>query len=985
MEKYWRSLDEVESGPVKDEIEKAEKAHSDDVLGILEGVPLKVPASRRDFLKIMSFSVASAALITACKKPIQNAIPFLNQPSDVVPGKASHYASTFYDGSEYCPVVAKVRDGRPIKLEGNELYKYTRGGTSARVQGSILSLYDNARIPGPSWKGKATTWQDADKQIIDGLKKAKNDQRDIVLLTSTIFSPSTISVIERFKAAFPNLRVVNYDVVSYSGMVDAYKETTGNKGIPYPQFDKAEVIVSFGADFLGTWFFPTEFTLAYVSKRKVAKGFYKMSRHIQYESNLSLTGSNADERIQIKPSEEAVIVANLYNLIASKIGWDQLNVEPVDASFKLEKIAGELLGACGKSIVVSGSNDINVQKIIIAINRLLDNYGNTFDMERPMLIKQGSDKDMFTLMDDMDAEKVGTIFFYHSNPCHDYYSATAFTQALGKVPLKVSFAGFPNETLTQCDFVCPDHHFLESWGDFEPRIGIYSISQPCIHHVFDTRPMQESLMVWANQPIKWDEYVKGHWEKEIFSKQKETAEFESYWIETLRQGCLEIPIKEKTEMPNIALLKDNIKINKPSQSLELQLIVSVGISTGYHSNNPWLQELPDPISRIAWDNYAYVSPKLAAEKQIKTGDVINIGSKCEIPAVVQPGQAYNVISVALNYGRTKAGKVAEDVGVDVYPYVVRKDDNIQYFQSDIGISKSGKKATLAQTQTHHTMEGRDIVRETTLAEYAVKQNAGNEAHEEFEKTHQTLYPEHKYDNFHWGLGIDLNSCIGCGACTIACQAENNVAVVGKEQVTKRRIMHWIRVDRYYKGPPEKPSVLYQPVMCQQCDNAPCENVCPVAATTHSKEGLNQMTYNRCIGTRYCLNNCPYKVRRFNWFKFTDNPKFDYNQTSKLGKLVLNPDVVVRERGVMEKCTFCVQRIQEKKLTAKLENRVLKDGEIKTACQQACPAEAITFGDLNDKHSTVFKLYADERNYHLLEELHTLPKVGYLTKVRNKEA
>jgi Fe-S-cluster-containing dehydrogenase component len=310
---------------------------------------------------------------------------------------------------------------------------------------------------------------------------------------------------------------------------------------------------------------------------------------------------------------------------------------------------------------------------------------------------------------------------------------------------------------------------------------------------------------------------------------------------------------------------------------------------------------------------------------------------------------------------------------------------LQYFQTGISISKTGKQVVLAQTQTHHTMEGREIVRETTLNEYAAKPNAGNEAHEEFEKNHQTLYPEHKYDSFHWGLGIDLNSCIGCGACTIACQAENNVAVIGREQVTKRRIMHWIRVDRYYTGPPENPSVLFQPVMCQHCDNAPCENVCPVAATNHSNEGLNQMAYNRCVGTRYCINNCPYKVRRFNWLKFTDNPKFDYNQNSQLGKMVLNPDVVVRERGVVEKCTFCVQRIQEKKLTAKLENRTLKDGEVQPACVQSCPAEAMTFGDLNDQHSNIFKLFSNERNYHLLEELHTLPKVGYLTKVRNKEA
>jgi molybdopterin-containing oxidoreductase family iron-sulfur binding subunit len=446
---------------------------------------------------------------------------------------------------------------------------------------------------------------------------------------------------------------------------------------------------------------------------------------------------------------------------------------------------------------------------------------------------------------------------------------------------------------------------------------------------------------------------------------------------------LETSEKENLHITNP--IPNEIKyIKNASSRIEMQFVVPVGLASGYHSNNPWLQELPDPISRVTWENYASVSPKFAEEKKLKNGEIISINNKVELPVVIQPGQAYGTIAVALNYGRTHAGKVAEEVGVNVYPFINRQNKNLQYFQTNVSIWKTGKTEKLAQTQTHHTMEGRDIVRETTLREYAIRQNAGNEAHLEFSNTSQTLYPEHKYDSFHWGLGIDLNACIGCGACTIACQAENNIAVVGKEQVIKRRIMHWIRIDRYYKGNPEAPSVLFQPVMCQHCDNAPCENVCPVAATTHSNEGLNQMTYNRCIGTRYCINNCPYKVRRFNWLKFTDNPKFDYNQYSKLGKLVLNPDVVVRERGVVEKCTFCVQRIQEKKLNAKLENRMLKDGEVQPACVQACPAEAMTFGDLNDQHSNIFKIYANERNYKLLEELHTLPKVGYLTKVRNTE-
>ncbi len=984
MKKYWRSIDEIKSGTFRNDPGKGESTHNDDIIGYLEGLPIKDPASRRHFLKIMSYSVGSAAILAACKKPVQYAIPYLIQPSDIVPGKASHYASTFFDGSEYCPVVVKVRDGRPIKLEGNNLYKYTRGGTSARVQASILSLYDNARIKSPLHNNKSIHWADADKIIKSSLEKVKESGKEIVVLTSTLFSPSTLKIIEDFKSTFPNTKLVTYDGISYSGIVDAYKETTNKAGIPYPNFDKADVIVSFGADFLGTWLLPTEFTLAYVSKRKLEKGTYKMSRHIQYESNLSLTGSNADERISIRPSEEPVILANLYNLIASKQGARLIDIPALENNFRLEKIATELLGNKGRSIVISGSNDKEVQKIVIAINYLLNNYGKTFNMDKPIFIKQGSDQEMFALVDRMNAGKVGAIFFNNTNPCYDYYNVTEFIKALKEVNLKVSFSGFPNETLPYCDFVCPEPHFLEAWNDYEPRRGIYSISQPAIHKIFDTRPIQESLMIWAGKTITWNGYMKDNWEKSIFPKQNKINDPESFWIDTLRNGCLETSETEKLNITNEPVPNEiRFKLND-SSTIEMQFVVPIGLSSGYHSNNPWLQELPDPISRVTWDNYASVSPKFAEEKNLKNGEIIAIDNKIELPVVVQPGQAYGTIAAGMNYGRTYAGKVAEEVGVNVYPFVNRQNNNLQYFQTNVNFSKTGKTVKLAQTQTHHTMEGRDIVRETSLREYAIKPNAGNEAHEEFAKTQQTLYPEHKYDSFHWGLGIDLNSCIGCGACTIACQSENNIAVVGKEQVIKRRIMHWIRVDRYYKGDPETPSVLFQPVMCQHCDNAPCENVCPVAATTHSNEGLNQMTYNRCIGTRYCINNCPYKVRRFNWLKFTDNPKFDYNQNSKLGKLVLNPDVVVRERGVVEKCTFCVQRIQEKKLNAKLENRLLKDGEVQPACVQACPAEAMTFGDLNDQHSNIFKIYANERNYHLLEELHTLPKVGYLTKVRNTE-
>lgn len=410
---------------------------------------------------------------------------------------------------------------------------------------------------------------------------------------------------------------------------------------------------------------------------------------------------------------------------------------------------------------------------------------------------------------------------------------------------------------------------------------------------------------------------------------------------------------------------------------------SLALGNGSNANNPWLQELPDPVSKAVWDNYAAVSPKYAAEQGLTDGDLIKI-KDIEVPVLLQPGQAYGVLAVALGYGRTAAGKVGNKVGVNVFPFIVVKEGNTQYFTTGIQITKTAKKYDIARTQIHHSMEGRPIVRETKLSEYLKNPEAGNELHAEYEKNKGTLYPAVEFAGHWWAMAIDLNKCIGCNACVIGCQAENNIPVIGKDEMMKKRSMHWIRIDRYYSEDAENPEVVFQPLMCQHCDNAPCENVCPVAATTHSSEGLNQMAYNRCIGTKYCINNCPYKVRRFNWFRYADNKAFDYGTDTDLGKMVLNPDVVVRERGVVEKCSFCVQRIQDNKLKAKLEGRELKDGDIMTACMQACSSKAIVFGDKNDPNSDVSKAMQNPRNYHILEELHTLPSVGYLTKVRNQD-
>ncbi len=558
-----------------------------------------------------------------------------------------------------------------------------------------------------------------------------------------------------------------------------------------------------------------------------------------------------------------------------------------------------------------------------------------------------------------------------------------------------------DETAALCGYVCPDHHWLESWNDAEPYNNLFSFTQPTIHPLFDTRQVQESLLTWAGIETDYHTYVKKYWEENIYPKQNEYSSFNDFWNHTLQKGVFSIETPA-TQCPlyDFEFLGTHASDLVPPKAGGIELVIyeKVGIGSGRQANNPWLQELPDPISKAVWDNYLALSPSWAKEQGLEQEDVVRISDQIELPVLLQPGQPYGTGSIAMGYGRTHAGKVGNGIGKNAFVFGLLKNGSKQFNIGSGTIEKTGNTYPLATTQTHHSMEGRPLVRETVLEKWLENPAAGNALHKFTEEKSVSLYKKPHFDGFHWGLGIDLNKCIGCSACVTACQAENNVAVIGKEQVKNRRIMHWIRVDRYYSSAtpetpdnslshepePDNPEVVHQVVMCQHCDNAPCENVCPVAATTHSDEGLNQMAYNRCIGTRYCMNNCPYRVRRFNWFRYVTNDKFDYNFNDDLSRMVLNPDVVVRERGVVEKCSFCIQRIQEKKLKAKDENRLLRDGEIQTACVQACPTKALVFGDMSDPESKISKVMENPRMYNLLEQLHTLPSVGFLTKVRNKE-
>jgi len=964
---YWKSLENYKEQK-SDAIDANKEAVPEFSIEGLDESEIKGKSSRRDFLKLLGFSVSAVALVSSCQMPVRKAIPLLNQPEDLVPGVANYYASTFFDGNDYCSILVKTRENRPIKIEGNDLSPITKGGTNSRVQASVLNLYDDARLKAPYKNGTAGNWESIDKEVMDNLAKLNAEGKKVVVLTSTIISPSTKALIEEFIAANPNVEWISYDAVSMNAMRKANELNFGNEFIPFYNFEKAKVIAGFNADYLGNWLLPVSFSKQYSVNRKVTQDNPTMSRTYQFESNLSLTGANADYRQGIRPSDEAAVLLNLYNAIAKATGMSLYNAPatPVD----IKNVAKDLLDNKGESLVVSGTNDLNIQLIVNAINNALENYGSTIDNNKSINLKQGDDEAMANLVKEMKSGNIDGIVMNNVNPAYDYADSKGFTEGLKKVGMKVSTADTMDETALLCDYVCPDNNYLESWNDAEPITGFYSIMQPTIRPIFDTRQFQDSLLKWMGATGDFSDYMESQWKNILIGD----ANFSSAWNNIKHDGVYNIEIGD-AHQPEYSPRSLSAKSGLTS-GIELVLYEKIGMGIGKYANNPWLQEMPDPITTATWDNYLAISPSYAEETGLKLEDVVKVNG-VEMPILIQAGQPKGTAALAVGYGRTAAGKAGDNVGVNAFGFT---DGEV------ITIEKvDGSTYPLALTQMHHDMEERPIVRETTLDKYKNDPASGNELHAYDEKHNVTLYNKIDYDGLHWGMTIDLNSCTGCANCVIACQAENNVAVIGKEQIKNRRVMHWMRIDRYFSRDEENPAVFHMPVMCQHCDNAPCENVCPVAATNHSTEGLNQMAYNRCIGTRYCINNCPYKVRRFNWFEFANNNDFDYNMNSELGKMVLNPDVVVRQRGVVEKCSMCVQRIQEGKLNAKMENRELKEGDIKMACEQSCPTNAIQFGNLLNDESVVRKEQKNPRMYHLLESLHTLPSTSYLTKVRNNES
>lgn len=997
--KYWKGIEELENTPEFKEFQQKEFAEDlpiDQLVSVSENT-LNTNTPRRDFLKALGFGVGAVTLAACNEAPVHKAIPYLVKPEEITPGIANYYASTI-DG---IGVLVKTREGRPIKVEGNPDCPIGKGGLDAISHAALLNLYDEARQKTPSIRGAETSWDAVDAFVKEELKKVTDKGGKIRILTGTINSPSTLAAINNFIAAYPGTKHITFDAVSASAILNANKNSFDKAVLPSYRFDKAEVIVSFGADFLGSWLSPVEYAKQYSSNRGATalKQNKSISRHIQIESGLSLTGSNADMRVPIKPSQDGLVALNLYNAVATLAGTEKVSCDKSQVSDAIiNKIASELFEAKGKSLVVSGSNDVSTQIVINAINNALGNIGTTVDLDNYSNQKMGNDAEMAELVSEMKKSEVGALLIWGANPVYSYPKGNEFADALKKVSFSLSFADRAEETASLCTVIAPDLHVLESWGDSEAKKGVFGMIQPTIAPVYNSRAAQQLFLNVSGTNTEYLDYVKEYWQNNILSKAGIS------WNDAVRKGGAAFEAVSPSahsmnrDLANVASLINAAAKN--SGKIELSVYQTVAMRDGSFANNPWLQELPDPVSKATWDNYVSISPKFAKDNNIHENTLVELtanGYTVKLPVLLQPGQAYGTASVAVGYGRTAAGKCGNGVGVNAYPFVTMLNGTIQYMVASAEIKATNEEYIIAQTQTHHSIEGRVIIKETTLEEYKKDARAGNDQ----EKPEiNDLWNKHDKPGHNWGMSIDLNACIGCGACVIACQTENNVPVVGRDEVRRRREMHWIRIDRYYTFSDEQGNettkekeynnvdryenirVAYQPMMCQHCDHASCETVCPVLATMHSSEGLNQQVYNRCVGTKYCANNCPYKVRRFNWFAYVDNDKFDFNMNNNLGKMVLNPDVTVRSRGVMEKCSMCVQRIQAGKLEAKIAKQPLEDGKIQTACAQSCPTNAIVFGDMNNEESKVSKMLKDERTYYVLEELNMQPGVGYMTKVRN---
>ena len=1004
---YWRSFESLYNDPTVIEA----KAHE-----FKEGVtddfnPSGLSSlSRRKFLALLGASAALAGTACTDYRDKGEIVPYNVKPEEITVGKPNYYASTCTSCANSCGILIKTREGRPIKVDGNPDHPINKGKICAKGQANILNLYDPERIKTPLKNSNSVfneiSWKKVDDEVISALSFAGS--KEIALISNTITSPTMLKVIEDFKAKYPSVKLYSYELFNDTIKNSAWRKTYGSGSYPLLKWDEAKIILSLESDFLGTEGNKLETSRMFAQNRDVDNK--KFNRLYCVDSSLTITGINSDYRLRIRPESQLEFVLSLTNEIVKKgsvaaslntAGYDLNNFakkNQLDQKI-LNHLVSDLLGNKGKSIITAGNS--LPENVHIAVNLLNDALGNASmyrtDASSVSLVEHTKPEDIQALVQKMNNGSVAAVINIDCNPVYHFANDHGFEKALSKVPLSLTLTERLNETSAVTTFSLPINHNFESWGDASIRTGVISLQQPVIAPIHQTRQKESILLTWISgksdsfSETLYHDYLKKNWEINIYPTLSSKIDFTKFWFGVLHDGI--VKTNSTVSLPgtvNANALNVSPTVNDSKIGFTLFIKENYTLGDGRFAHNGWLQELPHPISKITWDNYAAISEKTCKDLGLKDNDLIEISvddRKLTLPVFMQAGTADNVVVVESGFGRTNSGVVATGVGFNVNKLQSAKSGLSPWIYNNVKISKTDDKYLLASSQEHHAFDDpktqdlhiiRKIIQEGTVATYL--------KNPEFikEKQHKDLpsvYDPHPYTGVKWGMAIDLNKCTGCGDCVVACNVENNIPVVGKDQVLVSREMQWLRIDRYYSGSPDNPKVSVQPMLCQHCDQAPCENVCPVVATTHSPDGLNQMTYNRCVGTRYCSNNCPYKVRRFNFFNFRDHFRDSYQENPILA-LMHNPEVTVRSRGVMEKCTFCVQRISEAKADATHQKRNLKGSDVTTACQDSCGSNAIYFGDINDKESEFYKYRNHELGYYVLEELNVKPNVTYIAKLRN---
>ncbi len=963
---YWRGLDEIaETAGFREflhrEFPRQASEWTDDV-------------SRRNFLKVMGASLALAGLSGCVRNPTEKIVPFVKSPENLVPGKPLYYATALTRRGVATGVLVESHMGRPTKIEGNDLHPASLGGTTASMQASILSLYDPDRSQVMRHLGEVRPWESFLSAVRDAMTAQKaQGGKGLRILSESITSPTLTRQIEALLAEYPAARWHRYEPIHDDSAREGVRMALGRDADVRNDLAKAQVIVSLDADILFDGPAAPRSIRDFAAGRKVAGGGHDhaaaMNRLYVIESGFSPTGAKADHRLAVAPSDVDV----LARALAGQVGVPGVTADAGAHKGWIDAVARDLRGHAARSVVIAGeSQPPAVHALALAINNTLGNIGTTVIVTEPVESDPVSKTDSLRdLVRDMNAGGVEMLMILGGNPVYNAPADLGFAAALDKVGLRFHHGPYIDETSELCHWHIPEAHPLETWSDARAFDGTVTLIQPLIAPLYEGKSAHEIVAALAGRSDRTGfDLVRETWKE-----RSGALDFEKWWRKALHDG-----IVENTELPPLAVGAVNLSglppASAPADGITLLFRADPCVYDGRDANNGWLQELPKPLTRLTWDNAALVSPRLAERNGYRDGDVVTIsvpgGATVQAPVWILPGQAENVITLPLGYGRTRSGRVGDDAGFNAY--ALRTGDH-PWWVGGATLAKAGRRMKLACTQLHHSMEGRDLIRTATLEEHTRNPHWTHETGAHEPGPDMTMYPPYKYEGHAWGMTVDLTSCVGCNACVTACQAENNIPVVGKDQVQNGREMHWMRIDRYFGGSLDLPEVHHQPVMCQHCENAPCEVVCPVEATVHNHEGLNDMVYNRCVGTRYCANNCPYKVRRFNFLQYSD-------QNTPSLKLLNNPDVTVRTRGVMEKCSYCVQRINHARIEAHKDDREIRDGEVTTACQQACPARAITFGDINDKGSAVAKLKADALNYGILTDLNTHPRTTYLAELRN---